>query len=145
MEYASATLAAAPTARRVWIQSPGWDLGWLIGSAAIVPLVLLVVWGGASSAVVNLGTTALIGGPHLFSTYTATYLDPRFRRSHRPMLWLITLAIPALVVWGTLANFQFLAVAPGNAGFAFTGASVKDPHARNLPAAFNTAPVQVAP
>jgi len=108
MEYASAMPAAAPAARRVWIQSPGWDLGWLIGSAAIVPLVLLVVWGGASSSMVNLGTTALIGGPHLFSTYTATYLDPRFRRSHRPMLWLISLAIPALVVWGTLANFQVL-------------------------------------
>jgi hypothetical protein len=108
MQQASATLAAAPAARRVWIQSPGWDLGWLIGSAAIVPLVLLVVWGGASSSMVNLGTTALIGGPHLFSTYTATYLDPRFRRSHRPMLWLITLVIPALVVWGTLANFQVL-------------------------------------
>ena len=108
MEYATTTLAAASPAPRVWIQSPRWDLSWLIGSAAIVPLVLLAVWGGASSGAINLGTTALIGGPHLFSTYTATYLDPRFRRSHRPMLWAISLAIPALVVWGTLANFQVL-------------------------------------
>ena len=108
MDYATTTLTAAPSTRRVWIRSPGWDLSWLTGSAVIVPLVLLVVWGGASSSAINLGTTALIGGPHLFSTYTATYLDPRFRRSHRPMLWLITLAIPALVVWGTLVNFQVL-------------------------------------
>jgi len=44
---------------------------------------------------------------------------------------------------GTLAVFQFQAVAPGDCGFAFTGASVKDPQARNLAAAFNTASVRV--
>jgi len=44
---------------------------------------------------------------------------------------------------GLLATFQFQAINPGDAGFAFTGASVKDPQARDLPAAFNTAPVQV--
>lgn len=44
---------------------------------------------------------------------------------------------------GTLAVFQFQAIAPGDAGFAFTGASVKNPQAANLPAAFNTAPVRV--
>ena len=44
---------------------------------------------------------------------------------------------------GTLAVFQFQAIAPGDCSFAFTGASVKDPQARNLPAAFNTAAVRV--
>jgi hypothetical protein len=44
---------------------------------------------------------------------------------------------------GTLAVFQFQAIAPGDCGFMFTGASVKDPQARNLPAAFNTAVVRV--
>jgi len=44
---------------------------------------------------------------------------------------------------GLLATFQFQAINPGDCGFAFTGASVKDPQARNLPAAFNTIPVQV--
>jgi len=39
--------------------------------------------------------------------------------------------------------FQFQAVAAGDGGFAFTGASVKDPQARNLSAAFNTAAVRV--
>jgi len=46
---------------------------------------------------------------------------------------------------GTLATFQFQAINPGSCGFAFTGASVKDPQARNLPAAFNTANVEVQP
>jgi hypothetical protein len=46
---------------------------------------------------------------------------------------------------GSLASFRFLAVAPGDCGFAFTGASVKDPQARNLPASFSVISVKVEP
>jgi len=46
---------------------------------------------------------------------------------------------------GSLATFQFLAAAEGDAGFAFTGASVKDPQARNLPASFSVVSVRVEP
>jgi general secretion pathway protein D len=46
---------------------------------------------------------------------------------------------------GTVATFSFQAVAPGDCGFAFAAASVKDPLARNLPASFLSATVQVAP
>ena len=46
---------------------------------------------------------------------------------------------------GTVATFFFQAINPGDCGFAFTGASVKDPQARNLPASFLTAPVSVEP
>ena len=44
---------------------------------------------------------------------------------------------------GTLAVFQFQAINPGDCGFSFTGASVKDPQAQDTPASFVTAPVQV--
>jgi hypothetical protein len=46
---------------------------------------------------------------------------------------------------GGLATFQFEAVAPGDAGFAFTGASVKDPQAHALGASFTVVPVRVEP
>jgi general secretion pathway protein D len=46
---------------------------------------------------------------------------------------------------GTLATFQFQAINPGDAGFAWVGASVKDPQARNVPATFLLAPVVVEP
>lgn len=46
---------------------------------------------------------------------------------------------------GSLAAFQFQAVAPGDCGFAFTAASVKDSQARNLPSTFVTAAVPVQP
>ncbi len=44
---------------------------------------------------------------------------------------------------GVIATFRFLCIGPGDAGFQFTAASVKDPQAQNLPAAFNTQSVQV--
>ncbi|HSC69883.1 MAG TPA: hypothetical protein VLH58_00925 [Candidatus Methylomirabilis sp.] len=94
--------------RSPWIHGPAWDMGWLIGSAAIVPVVLFFVWRGNSSEAINLGVTALIGGPHLFATYTATFLDPRFRRSHLWLLLASALLVPAFVAYWTLVNFQIL-------------------------------------
>jgi len=44
---------------------------------------------------------------------------------------------------GTLVSFEFQAMAAGDCGFAFTGASVKDPQAENLPAAFQTAALKI--
>jgi hypothetical protein len=44
---------------------------------------------------------------------------------------------------GVLATFEFQAVNAGNCGFAFVGASVKDPRAQNLPASFVPAAVTV--
>jgi hypothetical protein len=46
---------------------------------------------------------------------------------------------------GVLAQFQFVAVAEGDAGFAFTGFSVKDPRAINLNATPMVVPVRVGP
>lgn len=91
-----------------WINGRRWDLSWLIGSALIVPAVLVAVWAGVSSTAINLGVTALIGGPHLFSTYTATYFDGRFRRSHRWVLLAAMVLVPAFVVYWTLVDYQIL-------------------------------------
>ena len=44
---------------------------------------------------------------------------------------------------GTLAVFEFTAIASGDCGFAFTGASVKDPQAVSLPFGFSDASVRV--
>jgi general secretion pathway protein D len=46
---------------------------------------------------------------------------------------------------GTLATFQFQAINAGDCAFGWTGAAVKDPQARNLPASFLSAPVAVEP
>jgi len=44
---------------------------------------------------------------------------------------------------GVLATFEFQAVNPGDCGFVFVGASVKDPRAQNVPASFIPAVVTV--
>src|SRR6185369_5651187 len=51
--------------------------------------------------------TALVGGPHLFGTFTATFADAGFRRKN-PWLIASSLLIPAGVVWLTIHNFQIL-------------------------------------
>lgn len=92
----------------VWINGWKWDIGWLIGSCAVVPLVLLFVWQGVSADWINVGVTAVVGGPHLFATYTVTYMDPAFRKSHAWVLWAAAIMVPAFVVFLTLTNFQVL-------------------------------------
>lgn len=91
-----------------WINGRRWDLAWLVGSAVVVPLGLLAVRGGASASAVNLAVTALVGGPHLFSTFLATYLDPSFRRAHRWALAAVSVLVPAFVVAMTFWDFQVL-------------------------------------
>ncbi len=91
-----------------WINGRRWDLAWLVGSAAVVPLGLLAIRAGTPADAVNLAVTALVGGPHVFSTLLVTYLDPRFRRAHRGALVATALLVPACVVALTLVNFQVL-------------------------------------
>ncbi len=92
----------------VWINGPRWDVSWLVGTALVVPVGLAVIAMGAPGDAVNLWVTVLVGGPHLFATFLATYLDPRFRRAHGRALVAVTLLVPAFVVAMTLWDFQVL-------------------------------------
>lgn len=91
-----------------WISGARWDLAWLVGSAAVVPVLLLLVWGGVSSDLLNLAVTLLVGGPHVFATSLTTFLDPRYRRRHPWALLAIGAGVPALVVFMTIQHFQVL-------------------------------------
>jgi hypothetical protein len=92
----------------LWIESARWDLTWLIGSAVVVPLSLVFVWAGVSSDLMNLVVTLLAGGPHVFSTFLVTYLDPEYRRRHGLRLALVALGVVAFVVFMTIGHFQIL-------------------------------------
>jgi len=91
-----------------WIHTRRWDLTWIVGSALVVPIVLAVMWAGASSAAINLGVTVLVGGPHLFATYLAALTDSRFRRSRARILLTVAVLGPAVAICGVLFNFQIL-------------------------------------
>ncbi len=88
-----------------WIHSPGWDKRWLIFPALLAPVPILVFYlsqwllarfsgadaearMGMSEDVTSLFVMLLAGGPHVWVTYTRTYLNPDFRK--REKLWFLS-------------------------------------------------------
>ena len=90
-----------------WIYNRKWDLTLIIFSSALVPLPFLVAWGAQATGwmtqaqaidAINIVVSLLIGGPHLFSTISYTFLDNNFRAKHGVYAKL-ALLIPPIVVY----------------------------------------------
>ncbi len=112
MEAATATQATVSrlgaSTEGVWLRSRNWDLTFLILSAALVPIPLLMYHGlGLSQTAVNLIVAGLVGGPHLYSTFTYTFMEPNYRRRHKRFL-LASLALPVIVTVMAFVNLQIL-------------------------------------
>ncbi len=99
-----------------WIYKRSWDLPLLIFSAVLVPFPFLVAWLAQVSGwmkpqqaidLINIAVATLIGGPHLFSTITFTFLDPKFRARYR---WYGNLAfvLPLFVVLMGVYHYELL-------------------------------------
>lgn len=130
MMLAMSAFAAAPVLvpgrRPGWIYKPTWDLTLLIGSAILVPLPFLAAWLAQVSGwlqpqqtidAINITVAALIGGPHLFSTITYTFLDGNFRTRH-PWYAKLALLLPLGVVYLGVKQYTLLIT------FFFTWASL---------------------
>ncbi len=113
----------------LWLNSPRWDLTWISLSAVLVILpfaayeIFMYLFGfesvrttfGVSTGsmydvsrnIVNGMISLLIGGPHMYATYTRTFLDGEFRKRHVPFL-LMSLLLPVGVVYLGIVNFQLL-------------------------------------
>src|SRR6266581_1453740 len=63
---------------------------------------------GTASLIIGLAVTLLVGGPHMYSTYLRTALEPRFRARYGFLAYLPMLIIPALVILGALYAFLLL-------------------------------------
>ena len=99
---------AARAAPGIWLRSPSWDLSFLILSAALVPIPLVMFHlAGVSQTAVNLIVAGLIGGPHLYSTFTYTFMEPNYRRRHGRFL-AASLALPVIVTVLSFVNLQVL-------------------------------------
>lgn len=91
-----------------WLYSRRWDLTFIIGSAAVVAVPLLLFYqAGLSSSIVNMVVAAVVGGPHMYSTYTFTMLEPRFWRRY-PLYALGAFAVPVGVVTLALVDLTLL-------------------------------------
>lgn len=99
-----------------WIYNRRFDLLFLTLSGVLVffPYVsygLLQRLGasqGTASLVVGLAVTLLVGGPHMYSTYLRTALEPRFRQRYGWLAYLPLVLIPTLVVLGSIYSFLLL-------------------------------------
>ena len=96
----------------VWIYNRKFDLVFLTLSGALVFLPYLS-YGllqrlGASTAtaslIIGLAVTLLVGGPHMYSTYLRTALEPRFRARYGFLAYLPMLVIPVLVILGDVSG-----------------------------------------
>ena len=94
-----------------WLKSRSFDLGFLTLSAVLVFFPYagygLLQRAGISvataSLLVGLSVTVLVGGPHMYSTYLRTALEPKFRTRHGWLAYLplvVFIALFALVLAG---------------------------------------------
>src|SRR5215210_2903328 len=92
-----ATSYALPSTRREaggWLRNPSWDLTFISLSAILVALpysgyrlmTMLGLSQDTGATIVDLVVTLLIGGPHMYATFTRTIADPNFRANHRRII-----------------------------------------------------------
>jgi hypothetical protein len=111
--------AGHPTGRTAgspWIHNRRFDLLFLTLSGVLVFFPYLS-YGflqkigasqGTASLIVGLSVTLLVGGPHMYSTYLRTALEPNFRRRYGWLAYLPLVLIPALVIIGSIYSFLLL-------------------------------------
>jgi hypothetical protein len=118
----SVALGSLPRTRQAaaqpWLRNPRWDLSFLILSIvlAALPYSVFLIYGTSGSFDVK-GTAAydarlfvnnivalLIGGPHMYATFTRTILDPAFLRRRRLFI-ASTILVPIAVI--TLSVFSY--------------------------------------
>jgi len=120
---------AGVVTENLWLKDKTWDLTFISLSAALVilPFAAYELFNyilssasvraavgvepadvlDVSRNVVNGLIALLIGGPHMYATYTRTFLDGEFRKHHVAFL-LGSLVLPFVVVYLGVVNFQLL-------------------------------------
>jgi hypothetical protein len=114
-----ATTVSSEPGDGLWLKSREFDLGFLMFSAILVffPYIgygLLQKAGisvATASLVVGLSVTVLVGGPHMYSTYLRTALEPKFRARFGWLAYLPLVLIPTLVIFGSVFAFPVLLTA----------------------------------
>jgi hypothetical protein len=105
-----------------YIHSPGWDKRWLIYPALLAPLPPLVyyfsIWLlgrytvmdaatriGAAEDIVSLFVMVLVGGPHVWVTFTRTWLHPEFRRREKIWYFASFAVVPTVAIMALSSEF----------------------------------------
>jgi len=99
-----------------WIRSRRFDLLFLTASGVLVffPYLSYGLLQGlgttveTASLIIGLSVTLLVGGPHMYSTYLRTALEPKFRERYGLLTYAPLVVIPVLVVLGSFYFFVLL-------------------------------------
>lgn len=97
-----------------WLRSRSWDRIFVTGGAYLVavPILLFYVFRQAGAAVstaedlVTLFVMVLVGGPHVFATYTRTFLEPRFAK-REPRMFFGAFLVLAIVIGAAVSSAFF--------------------------------------
>jgi len=126
MSVAAATMTGARTQEN-WLHSRSWDLTYITLSVVLVASPYLAYLGllrlapvfqglatvfGAnvdsfSRNLVNGFVALVVGGPHMYATFSRTALDHDFAKKHPRLLW-SSLLIPVIVISLALINLPLL-------------------------------------
>lgn len=99
-----------------WINNRQWDLTFISLSVVLVTVPYLIwilmkdvlrIESDAGRQAVNLLIAVLIGGPHMYATFTRTALDQDFRRNYSGFVR-SSVVIPLVVITLALANLTLL-------------------------------------
>jgi hypothetical protein len=110
-----------------WLRSRNWDLTFITLSVVLVTVPYLAylallniqsltaplanMMGASVDSIsrnlVNAVVALLVGGPHMYATWTRTALDTDFREKHSRFLW-SSLVIPVVVITLALLNLSLL-------------------------------------
>lgn len=97
-----------------WLRTRAWDRIFMTGGALLVavPIVLYYLFTGLGASIataedlVTLVVMVLVGGPHVFATYTRTFLQPGFK-AREPLMFLSGLLVIAVVVTAAASSAFF--------------------------------------
>ena len=107
--------------RQGWIWTESWDKRWIIFTALLAPVPVCVFYFcihvltqhigvGAADArsisedLTSLFVMALAGGPHVWVTFTRTYLNANFKARHKFWYWAGFLVVPTVATLGMYSN-----------------------------------------
>ncbi len=105
---ATAKAVEIPVQRDYWIYNKQWDLIFIILSASLIALPLILNrYVGISRLYVAFAVTIAVGGPHMYATFTRTLMEKSFVKRH-PFIMLGTVLVPIGVFYLGLNAFIVL-------------------------------------
>jgi hypothetical protein len=108
LSVSAAALRTEQPQSNTWINGRSWDLTFIVFSCVLVFVTYGLYSSGVQRLVVNMLVTLLVGGPHMFSTYTRTAMEPTFIRRYGLLFVGAITLIPAFVITVGLVYFTLL-------------------------------------